>query len=127
VYVTISLTVLIQSSFPALDYIGMVSDRGLLSWFSSYAQETPSLQDFFSNSLQLLSLPSLHIYSSVVASKSTSSVLDAMILMSEEGVSSVAVLDEDNGTLLSAVSVTDIGKVRFDKTHSQPTNPAYSL
>jgi len=31
--------------------------------------------------------------------------------MSEQGVSSVAVLDEDHGTLLSAVSVTDIGKI----------------
>jgi CBS domain-containing protein len=37
-------------------------------------------------------------------------VLDSMKLMSEEGVSSVAVLD-DRGNLLSAVSVTDIGKV----------------
>jgi CBS domain-containing protein len=34
-----------------------------------------------------------------------------MKLMSEEGVSSVAVVEEETGTLLSAVSVTDIGKV----------------
>ena len=90
----------------------MVSDRHLLSWFSSYARETPSLQQFFSNSLQSLPLPSLNIHSSVVAAKSTWPVLDAMKLMSEEGVSSVAVLDEESGALLSAVSVTDIGKVR---------------
>jgi hypothetical protein len=31
--------------------------------------------------------------------------------MSEEGVSSVAVLDDDSGVLLSAVSVTDIGRI----------------
>jgi CBS domain-containing protein len=31
--------------------------------------------------------------------------------MSEEGVSSVAVIDEEKGALLSAISVTDIGKV----------------
>lgn len=35
-----------------------------------------------------------------------------MKLMSEEGVSSIAVVDERSGNLLSAVSVTDIGKVR---------------
>lgn len=36
-------------------------------------------------------------------------MLDAMRLMSEQGVSCVAVLQEDGG-LLSAISVTDIGK-----------------
>jgi len=46
-----------------------------------------------------------------VASTSSRSVLDAMKLMSEEGVSSVAVVEEETGYLLSAVSVTDIGKV----------------
>lgn len=40
---------------------------------------------------------------------STDSVLDAMRLMSEQGVSCVVVLQEDGG-LLSAISVTDIGK-----------------
>lgn len=34
-----------------------------------------------------------------------------MRLMSEEGVSSIAVIDEELGKLLSAVTVTDIGKV----------------
>lgn len=34
-----------------------------------------------------------------------------MKLMSDEGVSSIAVLEEEGGTLLSAVSVTDIGKI----------------
>ena len=32
--------------------------------------------------------------------------------MSEDGVSSIAVIEENRGILLSAVSVTDIGKVR---------------
>jgi len=103
--------VLIQATPPSTEHLGMVSDRALLSWFSSYAQETPSLQQFLSNSLHCLSLPSLNIYSSVIASTSTSSVLDAMKLMSEQGVSSVAVLEDETGTLLSAVSVTDIGKI----------------
>ena len=67
---------------------------------------------FLSNPLHSLSLPSLNIYSAVVASTSSGSVLDAMKLMSEEGVSSVAVVEEETGNLLSAVSVTDIGKVR---------------
>lgn len=89
----------------------MVSDRRLLDWFASYAKETPSLQHFLSNSLHSLSLPSLNIYTSVVATTSNDTVLDAMMLMSEEGVSSVAVIDDETGNLLSAVSVTDIGKV----------------
>ena len=89
----------------------MVSDRGLLAWFDSYAKTNPSFRQYLANPIQPLSLPSLHIYTSVVATSSTASVLDAMKLMSEEGVSSVAVIDEECGVLLSAVSVTDIGKV----------------
>jgi CBS domain-containing protein len=91
--------------------MGMVSDRRLLAWFAAYADGTPSLSQFVSNSLNHLSLPSLNLYSSVVAAKSSDTVLDAMKLMSDQGVSSIAVIDEIRGTLLSAVSVTDIGKV----------------
>jgi len=90
----------------------MVSDRGVLSWFSAHAKETPALQKFLSNPLHKLPLLSLNLYSSVIAATSISTVLDAMKLMSEQGVSSIAVLDDEIGTLLSAVSVRDIGKVR---------------
>lgn len=92
-------------------YLGMVSDMSLLSWFSAYAERTSAFQSYLSNSLCVLTLPSLHVYSSVVATSSTAQVLDVMRLMSEQGVSSVAVIDEESGTLLSAVSVTDVGKV----------------
>jgi len=101
---------LIESS-TSNEYLGMVSDRGLLSWFSSYAAKTPSLQKFLTNSLCSFALPSLNLYDAIVASAANSTVLDAMKLMSEEGVSSVAVLDHESGNLLSAVSVTDIGKI----------------
>jgi len=101
---------LIESS-TSNEFLGMVSDHRLLSWFSSYAAKTPSLQEFLTNSLYSFALPSLNIYDAVVASNANSTVLDAMKLMSEEGVSSVAVLDDECGNLLSAVSVTDIGKV----------------
>ncbi|KIJ61533.1 hypothetical protein HYDPIDRAFT_96311 [Hydnomerulius pinastri MD-312] len=103
--------VLIQAPSPSCTYLGIVSDRRLLSWFSAYAERTPAFQSYLANSLYAHSLPSLHMYSSVVATTSTAQVLDAMRLMSEQGVSSVAVIDEDSGTLLSAVSVTDIGKM----------------
>ncbi|KAH7886864.1 hypothetical protein F5I97DRAFT_1807351 [Phlebopus sp. FC_14] len=103
--------VMVQSEAPSITYLGIVSDRRLLSWFSAYAERTPAFQSYLSNSLYALSLPSLHMHSSVVATTSSSQVLDAMRLMSEQGVSSVAVIDEDLGTLLSAVSVTDIGKI----------------
>jgi CBS domain-containing protein len=103
--------VLIQALPPSTDYLGIVSDRRLLSWFFSFAEQTPSFLQLLSNSLYSLALPSLNIDSAVVASTSSRSVLDAMKLMSEEGVSSVAVVEEETGNLLSAVSVTDIGKV----------------
>jgi len=66
---------------------------------------------YLANPLTSLALPSLYLYSSVVAVTSTSSALDAMTLMSDDGVSCVAVIDEEQGNLLSAISVTDIGKV----------------
>ncbi|TFK38026.1 hypothetical protein BDQ12DRAFT_749200 [Crucibulum laeve] len=101
---------LIQACEPLEEYLGMVSDRSLLSWFYTYAKDTPSLQKYLSNPLSALALPSLYLYSTVVSARSTSTVLDAMRRMSEDGVSSVAVLAEESGNLLSAVSVTDIGK-----------------
>ncbi|CAE6446427.1 unnamed protein product [Rhizoctonia solani] len=49
----------------------------------------------------------------IVSASPDSTVLDAMILMSREGVSSIAVLDPgpDVGVLISAVTVTDIGQL----------------
>jgi FOG: CBS domain len=76
-----------------------------------YCQRSPSLVQYCSNSLQHLALSSVNMYTSVVASRSSDTVLDAMKLMSEQGVSSVAVVEDDTGTLLSAASVTDIGRV----------------
>ncbi|KAJ3822528.1 hypothetical protein F5880DRAFT_1624181 [Lentinula raphanica] len=97
------------------DFAGIVSDRGLLAWFLSFAQQTgsESLRVYLFNPLNSFSdsLPSLNLYTSVVATLSTEPVLEAMKLMSEEGVSSIAVLEEEGGTLLSAVSVTDVGKI----------------
>lgn len=70
--------------------------------------------------LHSLALPSLQMYASVVAATSSSTVLDAMRLMSECGVSSVAVIDDGGGYgagygswggLTGAVSVTDVGKL----------------
>lgn len=106
---------LIQGASPSNDFLGIVSDRGLLAWFASYAQKTPSFTQFLSNSLDSFGLPFINLFSSVVASSATGTVLDAMKMMSEEGVSSIAILEEESGMLLSAVSVTDIGKVRNRK------------
>ncbi|KAL6298205.1 hypothetical protein BKA93DRAFT_744603 [Sparassis latifolia] len=103
--------VLIQSPPPSNEYLGMVSDRRLLTWFTSYAQNIPSLLRFLANPLSALSLPSLYLYTSVVAVRAADNVLHAMTLMSDLGVSSVAVIEEKTGQLLSAVSVTDIGKI----------------
>ena len=102
---------LIRSSDNPQEFIGMVSDHHLLKWFALYARETPSFQEYLSNPIQSLSLPSLDLNNAVVSAISSKKILDAMRLMSEEGVSSIAVVEDRNGTLLSAVSVTDIGKV----------------
>lgn len=102
---------LIQSSDDPAKFCGMVSDRALLSWFASYAKSTPSFRDYLSNALQALPLPSFNATTSVVAAFASATILDAMKLMSEDGVSSIAVLEDESGVLLSAVSVTDVGKI----------------
>lgn len=102
---------LVKSPAPLTEFLGVVTERGALSWFASQAQRDSTFLRYLSNTLSSLPLPSLYLYSSVVAVTATSTVLDAMSLMSNEGVSSVAVTVEEDGRLLSAVSVTDIAKV----------------
>ncbi|CDO71040.1 hypothetical protein BN946_scf184844.g44 [Trametes cinnabarina] len=105
------VSMLIQSPSSPSEYLGIVSDRALLSWLTNYAQRTPNLLKYLSAPLSTLPLPSMYLYMSVIAARASDTVLDAMKLMSDEGVSSVAVVDDETGGLLSAVSVTDIGKV----------------
>ena len=93
----------------------MVTDRALMRYFHSHAKSSPALARYLSNPLHSLSLPSLNLRSDVVSCSSAETVLDAMKAMSEQGVSSVAVIEDTPGSssvsLLSAVTVTDIGKV----------------
>ncbi|ESK83018.1 cbs domain protein [Moniliophthora roreri MCA 2997] len=114
--------VLIRSSVPSQDFVGIVSDRRLLSWFESYAAENSSMKRFLSDPIRSFSFPSFNLYTAVVAATSKASVLEAMQLMSEEGVSSIAVLDDETGALLSAVSVTDIGKLVVPSSSNQILN-----
>lgn len=128
--------VLVQSPIGSSStHIGIISDRRLLAYFASFARPQPtspssspvlaspisvrsasfnsptsSFLRYLNNPLSSLSLPSLNLYSEVVAVTAGDTVLNAMKVMSELGVSSVAVVHEDTGNLLSAVSVTDIGK-----------------
>lgn len=102
---------MIQTKGSTAEYLGIVSDRSLLSWFAQYVGGSPSFRAFLKNTLNTHALPSINIYDSIISANSNDAVLDAMKLMSEEGVSSVAVLDEETRYLLSAVSVTDVGKV----------------
>ena len=104
---------MIQAADNPEEFIGMVSDRRLLAWFDSYARETASFKNYLSNPVHSLSLPSLNLNVAVVSAAASASILDAMKLMSDEGVSSIAVVEEHSATLLSAVSVTDIGKVCY--------------
>src|SRR5579863_10370796 len=106
----------------------MISDRRLLAYFSASAcssgtatpplppiQPSSSFLRYVSNPLSSLPLPSLNLHFEVVAVHSGNSVLDAMRTMSELGVSSVAVLEEEGGGLLSAISVTDVGQVGAER------------
>ncbi|KAI3605274.1 cbs domain protein [Moniliophthora roreri] len=114
--------ILIRSSVPFQGFVGIVSDRRLLSWFESYAAENSSMKRFLSDPIRSFSFPSFNLYTAVVAATSKASVLEAMQLMSEEGVSSIAVLDDETGALLSAVSVTDIGKLVVPSSSNQILN-----
>lgn len=49
----------------------------------------------------------------MISASPKDAVLDAMQLMSANGVSSIAIVDDNTGLLLSAVSVTDIGNVGY--------------
>ena len=102
---------LVKSPIEA-SFLGVVTDRRALAWFASQAQKDSTFLRYLSNTLSSLPLPSLYLYSSVVAVTATSTVLDAMSLMSDEGVSSVAVIVGEDDRLLSAISVTDVAKVR---------------
>lgn len=109
----LTIPAIIQSYDNPEEFVGMVSDRRLLSWFDAYSRDTPSFNSFLSNPIHSLALPSLNLNAAVMAAESSATILDAMKLMSEGGVSSIPIVEENHGTLLSAVSVTDIGKVRI--------------
>ena len=103
------------------DFAGMVSDGRLLSWLQEFASKTRALEPFMACSLRELPLTSLHMFDAIIHCKTTDVVLDAMKLMSEEGVSSVAVIDDlERKALHSAISVTDIGKARKNPVSSNP-------
>lgn len=121
----LSILVLVKSPAGSPEsHLGIISDRRLLAYFNAFAspssgatpplppiQPSSSFLRYVSNPLSSLPLPSLNLHFEVVAAHSGDSVLDAMRMMSELGVSSVAVLEEEGGGLLSAISVTDVGQV----------------
>ncbi|OCB86585.1 hypothetical protein A7U60_g6262 [Sanghuangporus baumii] len=117
-----------ESSTSTSQFLGFISDRSLLSYFHAQAQTSAPLSRFLNNGLHSLTLPSINLRTAVVSCAASARVLDAMALMSEEGVSSVAVVEDSPAsgvaspgqmTLLSAISVTDIGKivVRSESNH----------
>lgn len=105
--------------------LGIVSDMRLIDWFMTHVRARrphrtqrakflpPQASDHAGLASVLLapvaSLPGISQHS-VISCSADDCVLDAMRIMSEQGVSSVAVVDP-LGMLLSAVSVTDIGRL----------------
>ncbi|KIO21822.1 hypothetical protein M407DRAFT_28589 [Tulasnella calospora MUT 4182] len=91
---------------------GLVEDRQLVRWFTEHASEHAPLVTALSSPLsELTFIPSIAFPRPVVSCSSDDTILDAMDTISNEGVSSVAVVDVLTGNLLSAISVTDIGKI----------------
>jgi len=105
--------------------LGIVSDMRLVSWFMTnvrsfwpilrvtlYSQQPqasthPGLASVLISPLS--AMPGVDLQHAVISSSTEDTLLDAMRLLSEQGVSSVAVVDTV-GMLLSAVSVRDIGR-----------------
>lgn len=91
---------------PTQPFTGVLSDRHLLRHISN-ASRTLKNTTMLSQTISQLKLANRD----VVKMGESKTVLDAMRVMSEEGVSSLAVVDETTGCLAGAVSVVDIGKV----------------
>ncbi|KIY47436.1 hypothetical protein FISHEDRAFT_74735 [Fistulina hepatica ATCC 64428] len=95
---------LVRNASSPGQFLGIVTDKKLLSWIFAHAQSTPALAEYASYALDVYALPSLHIYSLVVSCSSNEPVIEAMKKMSDEGVSSIAVLDSHiSGTHISAL------------------------
>ncbi|KAH8829433.1 hypothetical protein DL96DRAFT_1598081 [Flagelloscypha sp. PMI_526] len=102
------------TSDDSASYLGYVSDARLLRWFEGYASNNESFRQYlFHGTIASTSTARIPSRTGVISATSEDSVLFAMKRMSEEGVSSVAVLENSTGEprLLSAVSVRDIGNL----------------
>ncbi|KAH7099682.1 hypothetical protein BKA62DRAFT_283016 [Auriculariales sp. MPI-PUGE-AT-0066] len=88
--------------------LGIVSDMRLVTWFMTSASTHPGLASVLISPLS--ALPGIGMQHAVVSASTEDTLLDAMRLLSEQGVSSIAVVDPA-GMLLSAVSVRDIGRL----------------
>ena len=97
-------------SSKAVDLRGIISDRQALTWFVTRGTVSePKLEPFLSSSLSVLSIST----PDVISLPLDALVMDAMRMMSEEGLSSLPVVHPSSGELISAVSVNDIGRVRY--------------
>ncbi|KAF8609410.1 hypothetical protein BDV93DRAFT_602081 [Ceratobasidium sp. AG-I] len=90
---------------------GIITDSALVKYFASN-HDTITTSPVISQALAS-SLIDLGVITPppIVSASPDSTVLDAMTLMSREGVNSIAVFDPDVGVLISAVTVTDIGQL----------------
>lgn len=104
-------------------FAGLLSDRHLLRHIHNSTSQHLGSSSILSHTLAQLKLGS----HDVVKMADSRTVLDAMRVMSEEGVSSLAVVDEMTGGLVGAVSVVDIGKVSFRSHLSEKRETALTL
>jgi len=88
---------------------GLLSDRQTLAWFlkSLSRFQSPSLEPLLSTPLEALQITTRD----VIFMPSDTILLEAMKAMSEDGLSSLPVVDSVTGRLISVVSVNDIGKI----------------
>jgi len=88
---------------------GLLSDRQALTWFLKSIPRftSPSLQPLLSMPLEALQITT----NDVMFIPSDTILLEAMKIMSADGLSSLPIVDAISGRLISVVSVNDIGKI----------------
>lgn len=89
------------------EYPAMISNMGLLGWLVEQAHNIEVLKRVLEEPVSALELGSKQVTSCL----STETVLDAMKIMSEQGLSSIAILDDKSGDLMSTITVTDIARI----------------
>ncbi|KAK9452628.1 hypothetical protein V1511DRAFT_507428 [Dipodascopsis uninucleata] len=95
---------LLITSSAESDFVGVVSQRRLIKFLWENARRFPSLEPLFAQSLMDLGIGNTEKVISIIGDKP---VIEALSIMHEESISSIAVTDQE-GNLLGNISVVDV-------------------